>query len=111
MKRKFARSCINVGNVLARRFEYMDSKSLSEHCLICFFALLIVFQLMAFKVMAQQSQTPAPQVSPIPSLEKQFLKNIVRDQKKIWTAPFGLHTVDAKWLVPLGLSTTGLATD
>lgn len=55
--------------------------------------------------------TPIPQASPIPtppSLEKQFFKNIVRDQKAIWTAPFRLRKKDAEWFVPLGAATTAL---
>ncbi len=58
------------------------------------------------------SQSPAPQTAPMPSLEKQFFKNIGRDQIAIWTSPFHLRGRDAKWLVPLGLSTAALiATD
>jgi len=40
------------------------------------------------------------------------LKNILRDQRAIWTSPFRLEEEDAKWLVPLGLSAAALiATD
>lgn len=64
----------------------------------------------------QISPTPSPQASPSPttppSLEKRFLKNILSDQKAIWTSPFKLRGEDAKWLVPLGAATAGLiATD
>ena len=52
--------------------------------------------------------TPPVSPSPTPSLERQFLKNILRDQRAIWTSPFRLKEDDAKWLVPLGLSTAGL---
>ncbi len=56
--------------------------------------------------------TPTPQASPNPSLEKQFFKNILRDQQAIWTSPFRLRGKDIKWLVPLGAATAGLiATD
>ncbi len=56
--------------------------------------------------------SPTPQVSPAPSLEKHFFKNILRDQQAIWTSPFRLRGRDAKWLVPLGVSTAALiATD
>lgn len=53
---------------------------------------------------------PTPQVSPTPApaLEKQFFKNILRDQMAIWTSPFRLRGEDAKWLVPLGAATTVL---
>lgn len=62
---------------------------------------------------AQNSPTPPPATpTPPPLLEKQFFKNILRDQKKIWTAPFRLRGEDAKWLIPLGAATTALiATD
>src|SRR5262245_8515888 len=58
----------------------------------------------------QISPTPSliPQASPTPSLERRFLKNILSDQRAIWTSPFHLDRDDAKWLVPLGLSTAGL---
>src|SRR5579863_5119016 len=41
-----------------------------------------------------------------------LLKNIVDDQKAIWTSPRNLRLVDADWLLPLGIATGGmLATD
>ena|SRR3989442_1506119 len=56
--------------------------------------------------------SPTPQASPTPTLERKFLKNILQDQRAIWTSPLHLKKDDAKWLVPLGLSTTALiATD
>src|SRR5260370_24455449 len=65
-----------------------------------------------------RAQTPAPTPSPTakasatPTLEKQFFKNILRDQKAIWTSPFHLRGRDARWLSPLGLRTAALiATD
>ncbi len=58
------------------------------------------------------ASTPTPQASPTPSLERKFLKNILRDQRAIWTSPLHLQKEDAKWLAPLGLSTAALiATD
>src|SRR6266571_8155762 len=58
------------------------------------------------------TSTPTPQASPTPSLERKFFKNILRDQRAIWTSPLHLEGDDAKWLVPLGLSTAALiATD
>ena len=61
----------------------------------------------------QATPSPSPpQPSPGSSLEKQFLKNLLRDQKAIWTSPFHLEPQDARWLVPFGLGTAGLiATD
>jgi membrane-associated phospholipid phosphatase len=59
---------------------------------------------------AQPSSTPA--AKPTPSLERRFFKNILEDQRAIWTSPFHLGRGDAKWLIPLGLSTAALfATD
>src|SRR5205814_10643495 len=65
-----------------------------------------------------RAQTPAATPSPSPksssssTLEKDFFKNILRDQKAIWTSPFHIHGRDARYLVPLGLGTVALiATD
>lgn len=56
------------------------------------------------------SQTPAATSSP--SLEKEFFKNILRDQRAIITAPFHLKESDARFLLPLGATTAALiATD
>jgi membrane-associated phospholipid phosphatase len=53
-----------------------------------------------------------PEAKPSPSLERRFFKNILQDQRAIWTSPFHLRRDDAKWLAPLGLSTAALfATD
>ena len=58
------------------------------------------------------SPSPTPSASATPSLEHDFFKNILRDQKAIWTAPFHLHTQDGRWLAPLTLGTAALiATD
>ena len=58
------------------------------------------------------SPSPTPAASPTPTLESQFFKNILRDQKAIWTSPVHLHGRDARWLAPLALGTAALiATD
>src|SRR4051812_3279033 len=54
--------------------------------------------------------TPTPTASPMPSLEKEFFKNILRDQKAIWTSPFHLDRGDAKWVVPSFMGTMALVT-
>ena len=55
--------------------------------------------------------TPSPTPSsPPPSLEREFVKNILRDQKAIWTSPFHLEKSDAKWLIPSGIGLTALIT-
>ncbi|HXT64107.1 MAG TPA: phosphatase PAP2 family protein [Pyrinomonadaceae bacterium] len=59
-----------------------------------------------------QTPQPSPTPSASPSLERRFLKNILHDQKAIWSSPFHLEKSDARWLVPLGAGTAGLiATD
>lgn len=58
------------------------------------------------------SPSPVAQASATPTLERQFFKNILRDQKAIWTSPFHLRGRDARWLAPLGVGTAALiATD
>src|SRR6476619_5325391 len=81
---------------------------------VCHFS-IIVFALL-FCGVGARGQTPAPSPSPgpssSPSLEKEFFKNILRDQKAIWTAPLHVHSQDARYLVPIGLGTAALiATD
>lgn len=76
------------------------------------FAILFSASFSAQAQTAQPSPSPAPQPSATPTLEKQFFKNILGDQKAIWTSPFHLHGDDARWLAPLGLGTAALvATD
>lgn len=59
-----------------------------------------------------QTPQPSPVPSPSPTLERQFFKNILRDQKAIWTSPVHLEASDARWIVPLAIGTGGLiATD
>src|SRR5256886_15319102 len=61
---------------------------------------------------AAQTPSPTPGASPTPTLEHEFIKNVLRDQKAIWTAPFHLHQRDARWLAPIGLGAAALiATD
>lgn len=55
---------------------------------------------------ALQAQTP----SPSPSLEHEFFKNILHDQKAIWTAPLHLERSDMKWVVPGGIGLMALFT-
>ena len=69
-----------------------------------------VFLLSVVVVRAQTSPAPTPSPSPAPSLEHEFFKNILRDQKAIWTAPFHLERSDAKWLVPASVGWMALVT-
>src|SRR5574338_160622 len=69
----------------------------------CLFGMLL-FTLST--TVALQAQTP----SPTPSLEHEFFKNILYDQKSIWTAPFHLERSDMKWVVPSSIGFMALAT-
>src|SRR5438874_13665452 len=61
---------------------------------------------------AAQTPSPTPVASPTPTLEHEFFKNVLRDQKAIWTAPLHLHQRDGRWLAPIGLGAAALiATD
>jgi membrane-associated phospholipid phosphatase len=43
-------------------------------------------------------------------LERQFFRNILRDQKALWTSPFHVERSDAKWMVPAGIGMGALIT-
>src|SRR3989449_9596456 len=76
------------------------------------FAILVVIFFAGISTAPGQTPTSTPQPSPTSSLERKFLKNILRDQRAIWTSPLHMGEKDANWLVPLGLSTAVLiATD
>lgn len=62
----------------------------------------------------QTKPSPAPSSSTTttPTLESRFFKNILRDQRAIWTSPLHLSRADSRWLLPVSLSTIALvATD
>jgi hypothetical protein len=48
--------------------------------------------------------------TPPRSLEKEFFKNILKDQKAIWTAPMHLQREDAKWVIPSSIGFMALVT-
>ncbi|MCA1814970.1 MAG: phosphatase PAP2 family protein [Acidobacteria bacterium] len=59
-----------------------------------------------------ESPTPSPRAGSRATPEHDFFKNILRDQRAIWTSPFHLNRGDARWLLPLSLSSAALfATD
>jgi len=61
---------------------------------------------------ASPTPSPTPRAASTPTLEHEFFKNILRDQKAIWTSPAQVRGQDAVWLIPLGVATAGLiATD
>jgi membrane-associated phospholipid phosphatase len=88
----------------------MSLQSLAARRLIRALLLLAVALTVTTCAYAQRSGTPVPAATPAPSLESQFFKNFLGDQRAIWTLPFHLHKHDARWLVPLGLSTAALVT-
>ncbi|HXD31309.1 MAG TPA: phosphatase PAP2 family protein [Pyrinomonadaceae bacterium] len=64
---------------------------------------------------ATQAQTlpepsPSPTPSSTPSLEREFFKNILQDQKAIWTSPLHLQRADSKWMIPFGIGSMALIT-
>jgi hypothetical protein len=82
-----------------------------SHCLFGMAPLAVVLSL-ACAAHAQTPPAPAstPTALPTPSLEKEFVRNILRDQKAIWTAPFRLQGKDAKWMIPSGIGAMALIT-
>src|SRR6266478_1646945 len=90
--------------------------SLWALCLILF---IVSLHTTAQTPLSNPTSTPDPQATPTPattrskdSLEKKFFSNILADQRSIWTSPFRLNRDDAKWGIPLLISTGALwATD
>jgi membrane-associated phospholipid phosphatase len=79
---------------------------------LCHFGMMVLIALVVTLNARAQTASPSPSPAPTPTLEHEFLKNILRDQKAIWTAPFRVDRDDAKWLVPMALGTgTLIATD
>ena len=78
-----------------------------------FFRALLPSLLLATALSAR-AQTPEPSPTPpasrAPSLEHEFFKNILRDQKAIWTAPLHIERSDAKWMIPAGVGLMALFT-
>ena len=70
----------------------------------CFFVLVVALAT-GFVAQAQTpaAPSPTPVVSAKRSLEREFFKNILRDQKAIWASPFHLERKDAKWMIPAGI--------
>ena len=100
-------SCSGAGKDRNMKSNYMNTRSVSRAAI-----LILALFITAFSASAQTQPQPTPQAKPTPTLESQFFKNILRDQRAIWTLPFHLHSEDTKWLLPLGLSTAALmATD
>ncbi len=69
---------------------------------VCLFGMILILAT-GWRVCAQ---TPAP----TPSLEHEFFKNILSDQKAIWTAPLHVNRRDTKWMIPAGVGFMALVT-
>jgi membrane-associated phospholipid phosphatase len=79
---------------------------------LLFFALILAFSINVSAQTSAATVQPKSKVTSKPNPEKKFLRNLLSDQRAIWTSPFHLRGSDAKWLAPLGLSTAVLiATD
>ena len=71
----------------------------------CLFGIILVI---LPTTLAARAQTPSP--TPTPSLEHEFFRNILRDQKAIWTSPLHVQRGDAKWMVPGAMGLMALIT-
>jgi hypothetical protein len=89
--------------ILGSRVERMKCRILE----LFVFTLIVVSPVTS---LAQSSPQPSasPTPSPTPSLERRFIANILKDQRAIWTSPFHLTKQDARWLVPLGVTSAAL---
>ena len=65
-------------------------------------SITVVFICLFWTIIAAAQSAPVSQ--PSPSLERRFIKNILTDQKVIWSSPFSLKRGDTKWLMPLAAS-------
>src|SRR6185295_2069072 len=77
---------------------------------LCLFGMATLVSILLMGAAVRGQIMPKPLPTPTPSLEKQFFKNILRDQKAIWTTPLRLHKADAKWMIPSGIGTMALFT-
>ena len=80
---------------------------------ICLFATIFMCTLLVYSGNAAAQApiaTPSPTPPTQPTLEHEFFKNILRDQKAIWTSPFHLERGDAKWIIPGSIGTMALVT-
>ena len=84
----------------------------TEFSWLLYLVFIFVLSAPASAQITPASPSAKPQPTPEPTTEKNFLNNILRDQKGIWTSPFHLQRDDAEWIAPLGLSIAALiATD
>ena len=74
------------------------------------FGMIQIAVLLSIRIAVHAQAVPAPSPAPGPSLEKQFFKNILSDQKAIWTAPLHVERSDSKWMIPSGIGLMALFT-
>lgn len=74
----------------------------------CLFGMIVLILMLATGLTVR-AQTP-PNSTTTPSLEREFFKNILNDQKAIWTAPFRLQRRDTKWVIPSSIGFMALVT-
>ena len=79
--------------------------------------LIVVFVIpAAAQSLSQPSPTLTPTPTPTPqswhktSLGGNYIKDIIHDQKVIWTSPFRLDREDAKWAIPAFVGVGALIT-
>ena len=86
-------------------------RNVRPHCLFGMIQLAVLLATgLAVQAQTPPTPSPTPAVRATPSLEREFFKNILRDQRAIWTAPFHVHRTDAKWMVPSGIGLMALIT-
>ena len=73
-------------------------------------SLFLLATVLAVHAQTAPQPSPSPIPAPRPSLEREFFKNILRDQKAIWTAPAHLDRADSKWVVPSSIGFMALIT-
>ena len=73
---------------------------------------LSVFVICSVYFCVGRAQTPSLDKPPdeTKSLEHEFFKNILKDQKAIWTSPFQLNRQDTKWVIPSAVGFGSLIT-
>jgi membrane-associated phospholipid phosphatase len=94
------------------RQNILSNSKPSHLAAICVLIILTTLNISAQSSQGKTEPQPTPQATPSPTLESRFFRNILRDQRAIWTFPFRVGHDEMKWLVPLGLSAAALtATD
>jgi len=79
---------------------------------LVFIILILTASALAQSITPDPQSSPTPQPNPTPTLERRFVRNLLRDQRAIWTAPFSTEKSDIHWIAPLAVASAALlATD